>query len=214
VEEFLTKLAEQASAIKAAPYPFLLAIAVVGGAIWFVVNYLYSERISSKDAQLQLADRQIADYKQKLSGASPDEAKAKIDALERRILQLEPRRITPQQRQTFVETVRAPDKTHRIMVQHESGCPDCPLYAAAFERALRDAGWNVENGVVMGPAQRPARGIGLMVVDPLSPDPVLLQRAFRSAQIDIEIMKMDPSPMAIIAPAANVVLFITARPIE
>lgn len=76
-------------------------------------------------------------------------------------------------------------------------------------RALRDAGWNIGNGVVMGPSQRPSRGIGLMVVDAQSPQAVSLQRAFRSAQIDIDIMKMGPSP------GGNAVeLFITARPLE
>jgi len=37
---------------------------------------------SSKNAQIELLDRQLVDYRDKLKGASPDEARAKIDALE------------------------------------------------------------------------------------------------------------------------------------
>ncbi|SRR5712692_259791 len=88
VDDIISKFAEQAAVIKAAPYPFILAIAVAVGVIWYIVNYAYSTVLTSKNAQLELADRQIADYKQKLGGASPDEAKAQIDALDKQVSDL------------------------------------------------------------------------------------------------------------------------------
>jgi hypothetical protein len=85
VHEFFSKFFEDAAMIKAAPRPFILTIALVIGAVWWVVDYTYGTRLSSKNAQLELSDRQIADYKQKLSGASPDEAKARVADLEKKI---------------------------------------------------------------------------------------------------------------------------------
>ncbi len=67
VDEFFSKFADEMAVIKATPRPFILAVALVIGAVWFIVNYTYSAVITSKNAQLELADRQIADYKLKLS---------------------------------------------------------------------------------------------------------------------------------------------------
>jgi hypothetical protein len=89
MDQFLTKLAEQAAVIRAAPYPFALAVLIVAGAIWFVVNYAYSAVLSSKNAQLELADRKISDYKEKLNGATPDQAAAAIAGLEKQVASLQ-----------------------------------------------------------------------------------------------------------------------------
>ena len=72
MDEILKKLAEQAAVIKAAPYPFSLAVLVATGAIWFAVNWSYSAILSSKNAQLELADRKLADCKEKPSEPSPN----------------------------------------------------------------------------------------------------------------------------------------------
>jgi|SRR5271166_716537 len=87
-DDFIAKFAEQAAMIKATPYPFIMAVAIATAAVWVIVNYVYRTTILSKDAQLELANRQIADYKQKLDGASPDGAKARIDALEKEVANL------------------------------------------------------------------------------------------------------------------------------
>src|SRR5665213_718041 len=69
--------------IKANLPTFLVILVVMIGAVWVVVNWSYSGVLASKNGQLELQDRQLADYRDKLKGATPDEAKAKIDALER-----------------------------------------------------------------------------------------------------------------------------------
>jgi hypothetical protein len=46
---------------------------------------IYSIRLANKDGEISLLTRQRDDYKDKLGGASPDQAKAKIDTLEKRI---------------------------------------------------------------------------------------------------------------------------------
>src|SRR5581483_9735094 len=109
MDQFLTKLAEQAAVIRAAPYPFILAVAIVAGMIWFVVNWAYSAVLASKNAQIELADRQIADNKQKVGGATPEEAAKRIAELERRVAAMGgPRSLTPEQRQLFSAAASLP----------------------------------------------------------------------------------------------------------
>ncbi len=76
---------EQCAVIANAPIPFAVLVIVVAGLIWAATNWSYSSVLASKNAQIELQDRQLADYKQKLGGATPEEAKAKIDALEKTI---------------------------------------------------------------------------------------------------------------------------------
>lgn len=181
---------------------------------WFFKRDLAAKdaQIAGKTAQIELQDRQIADYKEKLQGATPDQAKARIEELEARLearlTRLEPRTLTIEQRRTLVETARIPPGQPRygLVISHEGGCPDCPVYAAAFERALQDAGWHVINGMIMGPSQRPSTGVGLVVPDPaqLSSEAAALQRALRAAGIDVELITL---PTFQTLPA----LWITAR---
>jgi hypothetical protein len=64
---------------------FLVILVLITGAIWVVFNWSYGAILASKNSQIELQDRQLADYRQKLDGASPDQAKAKIEALEHTI---------------------------------------------------------------------------------------------------------------------------------
>jgi hypothetical protein len=200
--------------IKANLPTFAVILVLMVGAVWIVVNWSYSTILASKTGQIELQDRQLADYREKLQGATPDQAKARIDNLEARLRRMEqagPRSLTAEQRQAITQNARVPVGTrYALTITSEGGCPDCPVYAAAFERALRDAGWGVQNGMVMGPAQRPVRGIGLMVPDPanLSVEAATLQRALRASQIDVELMQHPGPPMPGMPP---IDLLITAR---
>jgi hypothetical protein len=60
------------------PIPFIMSIVVVAIVLWFVFDWGYGREIS-------LLKQQLADYKDKLNGATPDQAKAKIADLERRV---------------------------------------------------------------------------------------------------------------------------------
>jgi hypothetical protein len=61
---------------------FAVIMVLMSGAIWIVVNWSYSGVLASKNGQIELQDRQLSDYREKLKGASPEQAKAKIDNLE------------------------------------------------------------------------------------------------------------------------------------
>ncbi|ABE62506.1 hypothetical protein Nham_1689 [Nitrobacter hamburgensis X14] len=79
----LIKLLEQWGAVTTAPIPFAIAVAIASGLIWLAIGWSYSSVLAGKNAQIELQDRQLSDYREKLKGATPEEAKAKIDSLER-----------------------------------------------------------------------------------------------------------------------------------
>src|ERR1700722_2426786 len=64
---------------------FFVILVLMIGAVWIVVNWSYSSVLASKNGQIELQDRQLSDYRDKLKGATPEQAKEKIDALERTV---------------------------------------------------------------------------------------------------------------------------------
>jgi hypothetical protein len=181
--------------IWANPKTFFLLTALIVAAAWLLMNFSYSTILANKNSQIELQDRQIAEYKSKLGGATPDQAKARIDDLEKRLTQLairvEPRFLTPEQRGTVFKIAAVPPGSQNaITMVHEGGCVDCPGYAADFEEVLRSAGWSVGNGVVTGPARRPLLGLALRVsnVQNLTPQESSLKAALEAAKISFNLM--------------------------
>lgn len=191
--------------IEANPATFIAIVVVIAFAEWVILRFWYGGRLSSKDAQIELQDRQLADYRDKLQGASPEEAKARIDALEKRLGQFEPRRLTDNQRKILIERARVNDHELTIICEASS---DCMTYAAAFEAPLREAGWTVYNYQIPNPPQRPRTGIAVQVPDlnNLSKEAGLLRTALQAAQVDIELMHMKDFPAK-----SPVQLLITAK---
>jgi hypothetical protein len=83
--EWLSKIAQEWAVIQSAPLSFITVCAIAAAGIWIIVRGIYSIRLANKDGEISLLTRQRDDYKDKLGGASPDQAKAKIDALEKRL---------------------------------------------------------------------------------------------------------------------------------
>jgi len=139
--------------------------------------------------------QQIAEYRDKLHGASPDEAKTALDVLTDEVAalqaQLKPRRVDAHQRQIITERLKIPTGTqYALAIVHEGGCWDCPQYAADFDGTFRSIpGLLVSNRVTMGLTQRPPRGLAVVVSDPLHPsaqETTLLQ-ALQGAGIEFDL---------------------------
>jgi hypothetical protein len=213
LDTFIKHILGEVRMIADAPTSFVIAVLATALLIWIALDWRYGGIISNKDSEIVIVKAQRDDYQAKLGGSSPDQAKARIDDLENqlRVLrgQVEPRHLRPEQRQAITQSARVAGGMHALIIVHEGGRPDCPLLAADFENVFRNAGWQVGNGVVMGPAQRPTRGIALMIPDPnnLSADAEVLQRALRAAQIEVELMRRPFNQ------APEIELFITARPV-
>jgi len=82
--------------------PILVGIVVFE---WVILSFWYSGRLASKEAEIRLQDRQLADYREKLHVASPAEAKA-IEALEQWLRRFEPRQLTDDQKKILIERGR------------------------------------------------------------------------------------------------------------
>ena len=83
--------------------PILVGIVVFE---WVILSFWYSGRLASKEAEIRLQDRQLADYRDKLHVASPAEAKARIEALEQWLRRFEPRQLTDDQKKILIERGR------------------------------------------------------------------------------------------------------------
>ncbi len=64
------KILGQLAAVSNAPIPFFAALLIVAAFIWWAIDWKYSAVLSHRDAE-------ISDYKTKLSGATPEQAKTR-----------------------------------------------------------------------------------------------------------------------------------------
>jgi hypothetical protein len=204
MSDLYKKVADGWPVIAAAPETFaaiMIAFIVVAvPSIWLVLNWSYRTRIEnfqarlgSKDEQIASLQRQRDEYKNKLSGASPDEAKARIEALERRLIQVEPRRLAAEQREIIVRVLRsALGEAHTVQVAYDAACADCNGYAAEVGAAIGAApGWTPINAMVMGPRMQSAKGLAVLVPDLNNPGQTasLLMRAFSEAGVAFEALR-------------------------
>jgi len=196
------KILTQVSAVMAAPIPFFVALLVVPALIWWLMNWRYSAVISHRDSEITLLNGQRDDYKEKLGGASPDQAKAQIDALEARLARVEPRRISEAQRIDLAARLRSPGKAYWVAVTRDVSCADGHLLAAGISEAFTAAGgWQVTNNLVMGIGNFPPQGVAVQC-DDINNRPV-------EAKIIIDAMRavgirFDLQPRARIPPHAGI----------
>ncbi|PDQ19482.1 hypothetical protein CN311_19215 [Mesorhizobium sanjuanii] len=78
MDQFIERFAKEWPVISGAPASFGIAVAIVGTSIWLALRWQYGARLTHRDDE-------IAAYRRKLDGASPDEAAQKIAALEKRL---------------------------------------------------------------------------------------------------------------------------------
>ena len=67
--------------ITGAPISFASSIIVVIVIVWAVVNWSYSTAFTNKNTQIDLLNGRLADYQEKLKGATPDQAAGEIARL-------------------------------------------------------------------------------------------------------------------------------------
>ncbi len=162
----------------------LMAVSIGGLMEWSYGGVVRNKDsiISNKDSEIAFLKSQRDDYKDKLSGASPAEAKARIDHLEARLAAIEPRRLTKEQRATLIAGLLIP-------------IGDNPTITIATEPTA-DALQLVVESSVFGVGARPRSGIQIAVpdADNLPPAAVAVQRAFASANIPYDLVRERPQP--------------------
>ena len=144
----------EVSLIKQAPVIFITALLVLTVIAWRALAWRYKGIIDAKDGIIAL-------YKERLNGATPDQAKAKIDELEQRVKRLSAFSWTPltPHEKSALRSHLANLKPGQIYV-HCSGS-DCVDLATDFVELLSQVGWHVQkvsgsffgiaNGIVVSP---------------------------------------------------------------
>lgn len=191
------RLRQEARAIASAPILAATILVTALVVIWAVLHWSYRTALSNKDSHIAFLERRVADYRDRLGGATPDDAKRRIDALEAELkalrIRLQPRRLTPSQRQSIIDRSRLPAgaKPAAVLVAHEATCSDCRAFAEDLFGALGERGnWETTATVIEAPADRPRTGLGIRVEQPLRPPPeaVRLQAALRSAGLPFDMV--------------------------
>jgi hypothetical protein len=190
----VASVSQQFATVLAAPVPFLLVVGIVAFGIWKFLSHHYSGRISAKDDLIALKQAQVDDYKEKLSGASPDEAKARLDALEQRIEEgleaLAPRTLSEDQLQKIVQVLDGFSGSH-VTVAHDAVVADAAPLARSLSAAFLAARWTTSMPIVMGLGNPPPSGIGVKVADRnnLTLPQQAICDALRSADIPFDIQQ-------------------------
>lgn len=189
MEALLKYVVGEMGVIARAPAIFIGALLALTLIVWWLMDWRYSGIISNKEASLALLREQRDDYKNKLGGATPDEARARIDALERKLSELAanvkpPRNLTTSQNQFLLPALQKAQG--RLRITHEGSCPDCRRYANDFVHVFRQAGWTVEEGMFLG-GPLLSTGIGLVTTKPNSSEARLIIEALSGANLRFDV---------------------------
>ena len=186
--------------ISGAPWSFAAAVIVMGIIIVGFSEWIHQEEIAGKDYTIQEKQSQIDGYKDKLSGATPDEAKAQIADLKAqnsdlaaRLVKLEPRRLHAQESSIILSSLKASGiPAGDIVLASDDGCWDCAQYADSFKEALSVPTWSILREEIGGgilPAS--PKGVAIVTPDPSNPLPEAkaLEDALLAAKIPFDITR-------------------------
>jgi len=81
MHDWLSKFVQEWPVISGAPVSFATATLVAAGIIWGIVHWSYSTVLANKNAQIDLFQSRIADYQDKLKGATPEQAAGELRTL-------------------------------------------------------------------------------------------------------------------------------------
>jgi len=156
------------SAVLQAPWAFATCVIVVGYITYLIVRAMKQQEIDDLTSRIGLRDDEVADYKRKLEGRTPDEAKAAIDELRHRLKSLEPLTLSSDEKLRLI-TAAAKHRGSIRVNQYIAATLLGQLHRDLID-AFVAAGWNVSQAQGMGNSRAP-RAIMVRVADPdqLSP---------------------------------------------
>lgn len=141
-EQFIQYALGELRLIADAPLVFGAAVLFLGAIIWAALRWRYSSLIEHRN-------RIIALYKARLNGATPDQAKAKIDSLEGQVVSLKNRewpKLTPAAVTDF-ESVLASQGSHFVSVLLQDR--DAVFLARDLVDAFKRIGWKAKRDMNM-----------------------------------------------------------------
>lgn len=156
---WLESLQKNWGTISQFPWLFASTVAISFSAGFAFAKYLASEKMQSMTEAKKLAEDRVADYKEKLQGASPDQAQEKIHSLEARVLALEPIKLTDEQL-GLISDILKKNKSY-VVFELDTSCPEKKILNRQLAKVFSDAGWDVSCASVMGVSATPKSGIGI-----------------------------------------------------
>jgi hypothetical protein len=141
-EQFVQYVLGEVRLIAEAPLVFGAAVLFAGAIIWAALKWRYSGIIKYRNHVIAL-------YKARLNGATPDQAKAKIDSLEGQVVSLKNRewpKLTPAAVTDF-ERVLASQGSHIVSVLPQDR--DSVFLARDLVDAFKRIGWKAKRDVSM-----------------------------------------------------------------
>lgn len=211
--DLIARFAKEGHVIADAPFSFATAVALAAVVIWGVVRWRFQAIVEHKNGEVALLQRQRDgykdqrdSYKEKLGGASPDEAKARIEELERRLGPLYP--LTPAQEERLASALTRTDAAARFSVSISS-----PLNAAEpgerMTRVFERSGWTV-NFEATAFLRGEASGIFVLIPKegreagtPRPPAAKALLRLFDEAGVEARLGEQDLRPDQVILVVAR-----------
>jgi hypothetical protein len=136
-EQFVQNVLGEFRLIAQAPLVFAAALLFLGAIIWAALRWRYARIIEHRN-------RIIALYKARLDGATPDQAKAKMDSLEGQVVSLKNRE-WPKLSSAAVtdfESILASQGSHVVSVLPQD--KDSVFLARDLVDAFRRIGWNAK----------------------------------------------------------------------
>ena len=141
-EQFVQYILGELHLIVEAPLVFGAAVLLLGAIIWAALRWRYSRGIERRNHIIAL-------YKARLNGATPDQAKAKIDSLEGQVVSLKNRewpKLTPAAVTDF-ESVLASQGSHVVSILPTDR--DLIFFARDLVDAFKRIGWEAKREVSM-----------------------------------------------------------------
>jgi hypothetical protein len=159
VEPFIKYILGEFRMIANAPVSYIVAVLGAALLIWIALGWRYDAIINNKDSEITLLKSQRDDYRDKLGGASPDQAKARIDDLERRIGPRYPL-TADQEKKLGAALERVPSNERFEVVVF---CPhNAALYANIMVKFFNDHGWKAKaNPIFIITSTSSGVGVGL-----------------------------------------------------
>ena len=187
IEDFFSTFSKEWPIVRAAPRSVILLVCAASTLVFMVTRYLDSSELSSAKALVELKDAMIADYKDKLSGATPIEAKNRIDALEAKLKLLDARRLTPAQ--ILAITNKLKNQKGNLDIAQDMGAPQLRGLVADFSVAANNAGWTTSQSELMGLKDFPPSGVSLIVNDAsaLNPTEAMMKAALEAAAVPFDV---------------------------
>jgi len=141
-EQFVQYFLGELHLISEAPLVFGAAVLFLGAIIWAALRWRYSRGIERRNHIIAL-------YKARLNGATPDQAKAKIDSLEGQVVSLKNRewpKLAPAAVTDF-ESVLASQGSHVVSILPTDR--DSVFFARDLVDAFKRIGWEARREVSM-----------------------------------------------------------------